>query len=53
MYYNDPILYRENIKDDLMKQIPSESERLQLIDIERSKNRKNDSTTLNKITQIN
>ena len=49
---NDPILYRENIKDDLMKQIPSESERLQLIDIERSKNRKNDSTTLNKITQI-
>lgn len=49
---DDPILLRKNVEEYLLKKLPTDSEKLAEIDIERSKNRKKLSTTLNKIKKI-
>ena len=49
---NNPILLRENVEEYLLKKLPTDTKRLEEIDIERSKNRKKASTTLNKIKKI-
>ena len=43
---------RKNVKDELLKKLPTDDEKLKEIDIERSKNRKKASTSLNKIKKI-
>ena len=49
---DDSILLRKNVEEYLLKKLPTDSEKLAEIDIERSKNRKKLSTTLNKIKKI-
>lgn len=49
---DDPILLRKNVEEYLLKKLPTDSEKLAEIDIERSKNRKKLSATLNKIKKI-
>ena len=48
----DPTLDREYIKNDLSKNFKSKIEKLEEIEMEQSKNRKNKETTFNKIKQI-
>ena len=49
---DNPILLRDNVEEYLLNKLPTDNERLKEIDIERSKNRKKASTTLNKIKKI-
>ena len=49
---NNPILLRKTVEEELLKKLPTATEKLEEIDIERSKNRKKASTTLNKIKNI-
>ena len=49
---DNSILLRKNVKDELLKILPTDDEKLKEIDIERSKNRKKASTSLNKIKKI-
>lgn len=49
---SDPSLDREYITNDLSKNIKSNAEKLEEIEIEQAKNRKNKDTTFNKIKKI-
>ena len=49
---DDLFLLRKNVEEYLLKKLPTDSEKLAEIDIERSKNRKKLSTILNKIKKI-